>query len=79
MAQQQERDREQQESGRRPTLWQVAHSVLAAMFGVQSEKNRTRDMTQGRPGDYIVVGLIATVLFIAVLMGLVQLILHLAR
>ncbi|QKT05075.1 DUF2970 domain-containing protein [Ectothiorhodospiraceae bacterium 2226] len=48
------------------------------MFGVQSEKNRARDMTHGRPVDYIVVGLLATVVFVLLIAGIVQLVLHLA-
>ena len=32
-------------------------SALAALFGVQSEKNRERDFQQGKPTDFIVVGI----------------------
>ncbi|HYW03880.1 MAG TPA: DUF2970 domain-containing protein [Gammaproteobacteria bacterium] len=60
-----------------PGFWQVVWSVLAAFFGVQSEKNYRRDTTRGRPVHYIVIGLLATVLFVLGLWGLVQLILHL--
>lgn len=61
-----------------PTLWQVIHSVLAAFFGVQSEKNRQRDFRRGKPWQYIVVGLIATALFVLLMIGLVKLVLRLA-
>jgi hypothetical protein len=61
-----------------PTLWQVIHSVLAAFFGVQSEANRRRDFTRGKPSQYIIVGLIATALFVLVMIGIVKLVLKLA-
>ncbi|HYW93378.1 MAG TPA: DUF2970 domain-containing protein [Gammaproteobacteria bacterium] len=60
-----------------PGFWHVVWSVLAAFFGVQSEKNYRRDTTRGRPIHYIVIGLFATVVFVLSLWGLVQLILHL--
>ncbi|HXG29648.1 MAG TPA: DUF2970 domain-containing protein [Nevskiales bacterium] len=63
---------------RPPTLWQVIHSVLAAFFGVQSEANRRRDFTRGKPSQYIIVGLIATALFVLIMIGIVKLVLHLA-
>ncbi len=46
------------------SLFKVVLSVLAAMFGVQTSKNRDRDFAKGRPAAYIIVGLIMTVLFI---------------
>lgn len=60
-----------------PGFWQVVWSVLAAFFGVQSEKKYRRDTTHGRPVHYIVIGLFLTALFVLSLWGLVQLILHL--
>ncbi|MBR9812961.1 DUF2970 domain-containing protein [bacterium] len=56
-----------------PTFWQTAASVLAAFFGVQSRANRERDFTRGKPIHYIVLGLIATVLFVVILMVIVRL------
>jgi Protein of unknown function (DUF2970) len=32
-------------------------SALAALFGIQSEKNRARDFQQGKPSDFIMVGI----------------------
>ncbi len=58
---------------------QVIGSVLAAGLGVQSSKNRERDFKQGRAGVYIAAGLIFTVLFIAALVTVVQLVLENAR
>lgn len=61
-----------------PTLWQVMLSVAAAFFGVQSEANRQRDFTRGKPGQFIIIGLLATLLFVLVMVGIVQLVLRLA-
>lgn len=50
-------------------------SVGAAFFGVQSDKNRQRDFTQGKPSHFIIAGVIAVVLFIATLVAIVSLVL----
>ncbi len=54
---------------------QVMSSVFAAGLGVQSSKNRERDFKQGRFGVFIAAGLIFTVLFVAVVFTIVQLVL----
>ena len=66
------------ESEKAPTLWQVTKSVLAAGFGVQSNENRERDFKHGKPGQFIIIGLIFTLLFILGVWGLVVLVLNLA-
>ena len=48
----------------RHTLWDTIKSVAASFFGVQSSKNRERDFKHGKAAHFIVVGLIATVLFV---------------
>jgi hypothetical protein len=60
------------------TFKEMLQSVLAAALGVQSGKNRTRDFSRGKPSHFILLGLIFTVLFALILLGLVQLALHLA-
>ena len=60
------------------TFWQILHSVLAAAFGVQSGKNRARDFSQGKPSQFIAMGLLFTLFFVLVLFGLVKLVLYLA-
>ncbi|MNO01072.1 hypothetical protein D3C81_2211160 [compost metagenome] len=57
----------------------MLHSILAAAFGVQSGKNRTRDFTHGKASHFIALGTLFTLIFIMVLIGLVQLALHLTR
>lgn len=67
------------ESGdRRPGVLDIFKSVGAAFFGVQSEAARKRDFTHGRLQHYVIAGAIATVVFILALVGIVQLVLHLA-
>jgi hypothetical protein len=57
------------------TLWQLVGSALAAAFGVQSSENRKRDFSRGKPGQFIAIGIIFTVLFVLVMIGVVKLVL----
>mgnify|MGYP003600903945 CR=1 FL=1 len=66
------------QSNKPPTFWQVLHSVMAAAFGVQSAKNRSRDFSHGKPSQFLVMGLLFTVVFALTLFGIVKLILYLA-
>ncbi len=68
--------KEEQDSQEKESLkpGQVIGSVFAAMFGVQSSKNRERDFKQGRVGVFIASGIIFAVLFVATIYGLVQLV-----
>lgn len=59
----------------KPTLKQIIQSVLAAAIGVQSNANRERDFEQGSLTSYLIVGAIATVLFIIILLTIVSFIL----
>jgi len=62
----------------KPGFWDVLKSVLSAFFGVQSGRNRERDFVHGRPAHYVIVGLMATVLFVLMVFGIVRLVLWLA-
>ncbi len=64
-----------EESKQKPTLWQVVQSVGASLIGVQSNRNRERDFQHGSPGQYIIVGLAAVILFILAIVGVVNLVL----
>ncbi|CDH45865.1 hypothetical protein BN874_2990004 [Candidatus Contendobacter odensis Run_B_J11] len=55
---------------------QIILSVLAAFFGVQSERNRERDFGRGKAIHYIAVGLVMTLVLIVALVGLVKWVLH---
>lgn len=50
-------------------------SVAAAFFGVQSNKNREKDFSQGKLSHFIIVGIISVALFIATLIFIVSLVL----
>ncbi len=58
--------------------WHVISSVFAAGLGVQSSRNRERDFKQGKAGVFIAAGLIFTLLFIAAVVIIVQLVLKTA-
>lgn len=51
-------------SNQHPTLWQMILSIIAAIFGVQSEQNRERDFTKGSLWPFILLGIIALIVFI---------------
>lgn len=55
----------------KPSLKQVIQSVLAAAIGVQSKANRQRDFENGSLSSYLIVGAIATVLFIVILVTII--------
>jgi len=56
------------------SLLQVAQSVLAAFFGVQSERNRQRDFEHGSGRAFVIAGLIGTVLFVLCVLLVVKLV-----
>ncbi|GLX78834.1 hypothetical protein tinsulaeT_21740 [Thalassotalea insulae] len=49
-------------------------SVAAAFIGVQSDKNRERDFTEGKFSHFVIIGLIGVILFIGVLVAIVSLV-----
>jgi len=57
-----------------PSLKSTFKSVAAAFFGVQSNKNREKDFTQGKLSHFIIVGIICVIIFIAMLITLVNLV-----
>ena len=69
---------EKKDAAKAPALLDVLGSVLAGMFGVQSNRKRTEDFTHGKPSQYIVIGLIVTILFVLTIWGVVNLVMKLA-
>jgi len=67
---------EQQEPPLRFT--ELLQSVLAAAFGVQSGKNRSRDFTRGKPSQFIAIGVLFTAVFVLLLFVIVKVVLHFA-
>ena len=66
---------EEKKQPQKLTLWQIICSVFAAAFGVQSDKNRERDFTQAKPSTYIIAGVIFTIVFVLIVIGVVKLVL----
>ncbi|MCJ8296253.1 MAG: DUF2970 domain-containing protein [Colwellia sp.] len=56
------------------SLLDTFKSVAAAFFGVQSESARKRDFSQGKLSHFIVVGIIAVLIFIVCLIAIVSLV-----
>lgn len=69
-------DKPTQDEIKPPTLLETVFSVLASFFGVQSEKNRRRDFTAGKPIVFIGVAIVLTVVFIFTLVLIVNTMLH---
>ena len=64
--------------GKSLTFGQLAKSTLAAFIGVQSNANRERDFSRGKMSHFIWMGLLFGLIFVLTLVGIVQLVLHLA-
>jgi hypothetical protein len=63
----------------RQSLVSVIRSVSASMFGVQSSSKHEEDFARGDARTYIVVGLVATILFVLAVWGVVQLVVRLTQ
>jgi hypothetical protein len=57
-------------------IWEICKSTLMSFFGVQKESVRRRDFETGRPLQFIIAGIVFTLLLIAILYGVVKLVLH---
>ena len=62
----------------KPGLLTVFYSVIAAFFGVQSDRNYKRDFASGHYWPYIIAGVVLALIFISFVYLLVQLALWLA-
>ncbi|UCC55906.1 MAG: DUF2970 domain-containing protein [Gammaproteobacteria bacterium] len=71
-------DLDDSKSTQSPSLLSVLGSVLASMFGVQSNRKREQDFTSGKPSHFILVGLLVTVVFILMVWGVVKLVMKVA-
>jgi hypothetical protein len=60
---------------KQPSFFQMVGSILASFFGVQSSKNRTRDFTYGKARNFIMVGILMTVVWYGAIYGVVKLLL----
>ena len=66
------------DEARPQSFFSVLWSVLASMFGVQSNRRREEDFTHGKPSHYIIVGLLVTLVFVLTVWAVVQLVMKLA-
>ncbi len=62
------------DNSRKQGILSVIASVLAALFGVQSEANRQRDFGHGNPLTYIIVGAIFAISFVLALVLVVKMV-----
>ncbi|ATX76827.1 MULTISPECIES: DUF2970 domain-containing protein [Reinekea] len=58
----------------KPGFWQVTKSVLSAVIGVQSNRNRLQDFASPSIWPFVAGGLIFTVLFVGGLIALVSIV-----
>ena len=63
---------EKQEEEQSLALWEVFQGVIAMFIGVQSEKNRERQFKYGKLHQFIIVGIIITIIFIVHIILLVK-------
>ena len=61
-----------------PRLREVLGAVFAAAIGIRSREDQERDFRRGSAAQYVVVGVIATLLFVAVVFGVVKFVLAIA-
>ncbi|WP_297475276.1 DUF2970 domain-containing protein [uncultured Photobacterium sp.] len=54
----------------RTTAWQIIKSVLAALFGVQSQQQQQQDFQHSSPWLFIVIGGIVIVLLVIILIAI---------
>lgn len=52
--------------------WQIIKSILAGLFGIQSEKNREADFKQGKPSDFIIYGIIGVIALVITMIVIVK-------
>jgi hypothetical protein len=58
-----------------PSILQIIKSVLAAFIGVQSDKNRQLDFTEGSVKTFVIAGVIFTVCFVGAVIFVVSMVL----
>lgn len=55
-----------------PSFKSTFKSIASAFFGVQSNKNREKDFSQGKLSHFIIGGVIGVVIFITILVVIVN-------
>ncbi|MAD07653.1 MAG: hypothetical protein CMP86_09595 [Gammaproteobacteria bacterium] len=57
------------------TFFEMLGSTFSAAFGVQSQRNRERDFSRGKPGHFILMGIGFTAAFVVTIVLVVKLLL----
>lgn len=73
-----EPESENASSERGTGLINIAKSTIAAACGIQTNANRERDFQQGKASSFVIAGLVFVTVFVLLMVGIVQLVLHLA-
>jgi hypothetical protein len=68
----QQPDQNDKPNTKSPGLFSVIQSVLAAMFGIQSDEKREQDFANGNPVNFIVIGIVMVMIFIMTLVAIVN-------
>ena len=63
---------ENQKPVEKPNLLQIVGSVLGAAIGVQSSKNQERDFKHGKARNFIIAGIVFTIIFMATVFTVVR-------
>lgn len=66
------------ENTKKVSLLSIMSSVIAASFGVQTNKNRERDFEKGKFHHFVIGGIVFAVLFILLIVGVVKVVMHYA-
>lgn len=69
---------DEEKNAEKLSLMQVFGSVISSFVGVQKNATRERDFKRGRARDFIIVGVVLTLLFILAVWGVVQLVMRVA-
>jgi hypothetical protein len=65
-------EQENSQKDKKLSLLSLIGSLFAGAFGVQTEKNRTRDFTHGKFSHFIIGGIIFAILFVLAVYALAQ-------
>ncbi|MDN3652848.1 DUF2970 domain-containing protein [Thalassotalea ponticola] len=57
---------------------QLIGSLMAALIGVQSERNRQRDFYHGKASHFVIAGVIGVVIFVVLLLVVVRTVISVA-
>lgn len=71
-------ENQEPERQRGQSLGTVIRSVFSSMFGVQSSDKHEEDFARGKVSSYVIVGLLATIIFVLAIWGLVKLVVSVA-